>query len=364
MVLTARLARLMSSADSKLRAARPFVWVLVLLAWLDLWHRITTSWPGTAKVGWMAVLLVATALALRWRRFLPSPGTSRALNACVLVGFLAAAAWVTSEAVEILNRPERRGDGSDIALNTVAAGDWFLQGKNPYRERSQVQYVMEPGPLVSVTSDEVRLLGVPYAYGYPYFPVMFLTYLPFRWVTSQVNCLRLGNLLMLALNSIFILALARRLVPGRAGWTIGGLSAIAALSVELLIRESFDQGITDVIISTYALIGFWFMSRQQMGLAGVFLGLAQSCKLLPGPLLIAPALIWLFRKPGFWPLLIGYVLTCLLFIGPFFFASPAALKARHPLQMEREGVRSTRRFNKSRNFLSSQFRHMRQVSFE
>jgi hypothetical protein len=68
----------------------------------------------------------------------------------------------------------------DIGANTFVAGHWFMDGENPYAQRAQLVHRVEHAPGVTRSpAGQLLMWGVPYDYGYPYFPVMFLFYLPF-----------------------------------------------------------------------------------------------------------------------------------------------------------------------------------------
>lgn len=299
------------------RAVATFLWLLIWLAWWDLWDGATgTKWGGeVAKFGWMSGILALFLSSGRLRTLLP-PVAKVPRFVVIAAICLLSWAWISTAATR-LSLADRAGAGQDIALNTVAAENWILVGKNPYEHRAQLQHVMPPGPNVSIQGDETKLFGLRYSYGFPYYPGMFLSYLPFRLFARDVHSIALGNLILMLVNAALIFLLSRRMVP--AGFAIASVLAVLTLPDEL-----FNLAITDWIISTYALAAFLMLSRQRWWMSGAFLGLAQSCKLLPGALLIAVALVWLWKRPGFREVLLGYLATCLVVIGPFVLWSPSA----------------------------------------
>jgi uncharacterized membrane protein len=176
---------------------------------------------------------------------------------------------------------------------------------------------------VTVHGRDVRMYGVPYTYGFPYFPAMFLSYLPARAITSGYDSLRVANAIFLALNLLGIFWLTRRLSPAGLATTAGLAGCVAYVGVGALQTELFRYAITDLVIATYGVFAFLALSYRRWILAGVLFGLAQACKLLPGALLVLPVLLWLWGRPGGWKLLIAYVATSVVILLPFVLLSPA-----------------------------------------
>ena len=221
-----------------------------------------------------------------------------------------------------LERPQNRDYLIDIGANTYLAGDTFLDGRNPYATPNQIWHRVLPGPGVRIEDGQVLMYGLRYDYGFPYFPGLMLSYLPFRALAEGYDSIRIGNGILLMVNLLGIGLLARRLRPGAQGWVAAGLGGVAYLGVGVLGHELFHYGITDLVIATYALYGFVALAYGRYGLAGVLFGLAQACKLLPGPALILPVLLYLGTTREAWRLVVAYALTAILVVAPFILWDP------------------------------------------
>jgi len=167
-----------------------------------------------------------------------------------------------------LNRPGNENWVIDIAANTYAAGSLFLDGRNPYQERVQ-PHAITKGPDVEIDGDRVLMYGVPYTYGFPYFPAMFLSYLPFRAMTFGLHSIRIGNGVLLLLSVAGIIYLGRRLGPRGAPWTGTLVAGVAFLGIKDLPGQFFGFGVTDLVVGFYALYGFIALSRNRFLLAGI-----------------------------------------------------------------------------------------------
>lgn len=299
--------------------------MLFLLAiWLGSFHVLGHRIAGYGHLSFlMLILLVALLLrGGRGARFLPRTGGERTVR--IVLGVLLAALLVNLGIGLAAELARRSGDefAIDIAMNTYAAGTAFLEGKNPYAEFAQFWHEIKPGPHVAVRGGEIRMFGVPYTYGFPYFPAMLLSYLPVRAVVSGYDSLRVTNAILLALNLAGIVWLTRRLSPAARATTAGLVGAVAYVGVTVLPTELFRYAITDLVIATYALFAFVALSHRRWVVAGVLFGLAQACKLLPGPLLVAPVVLWLWGRPEMPRLLIAYAATSLVLIVPFVLPDP------------------------------------------
>jgi hypothetical protein len=217
----------------------------------------------------------------------------------------------------------------DIAANTYEAGRWFFdEGKNPYTHFSQVWDSLTPDiPNVTVEGDRTYLYGVPYYYGYPYFPMMFVAFEPFRQLVGDYNAMRWGNLVWQGVSLALIAGLCRALL-GAAAWRTGAvLAALAYLSVRAWANELFHEGVTDLVIAVFGLAGFLAMTLRRPVLSGVFLGLAFASKLLPAPMWFVLGAIWWWRNAG-WPacarFTAGFALVSGAIIGGFALQDPGA----------------------------------------
>jgi len=305
-------------------ATRPLLPLALLAIWLGIFHLLGHYTGGYGRLSFILLTLVAALLlgGGRLARVVPRTGGERPIR--IVLG-LVLAALLVSLAVGLaaeLARPSGEQFAVDIAMNTYAAGTAFLEGKNPYAEFAQVWHELKPGPHVTVEHGEVRMYGVPYTYGFPYFPAMLLSYLPMRAVVPGYDSLRVTNAILLALNLAGIFWLARRLAPAGLATLAGLAGGVAYVGVSVLRTELFRYAVTDLVIATYAVFAFVALSHQRWIVAGVLFGLAQACKLLPGPLLVAPAVLWLWGRPGMLKLLIAYAATSVAIILPFVLPAP------------------------------------------
>lgn len=269
-------------------------WLLTLnLLALTVWsHALATF-----------ALLLALAIALwlffgfrlRSRPGLPEVSEARegsTLRRRVLVGLLVVClgaqvhqAW--------LGFDEESGFLVDIALNTECAATALLDGRNPWAERCQLWHDVPPMPgkvevVAGVDGDnEVRMHGLRYAYGYPYFPAMAATYVPARAILGDGRAMRVTNVLLVLAHLVFLPLLVRRLVQGDPTEAIL-VALVAFLGVGRFGRELFEYAVTDIAISFWALLGFLAASHRRFALSGALLGVASACKLLPGPFLVVP----------------------------------------------------------------------------
>lgn len=212
----------------------------------------------------------------------------------------------------------------DVGENTYVAARHFLDGANPYTSKAQVAHTVEAGPHVELSAEGTRMFGIPYHYGYPYFPGMFLPYAAVALVVRSLHALRVTNVLLMAANVAGIWFLAQRLAVLASRRRIAGLVALGAyLGVAVYAHELFVFGVVDVLLSTFALYGFVALSHRRFGLAGALLGAAQACKLLPAPLLLLPVLVVLGGRAAR-AVAAGYAVVALALILPFLLPDPGA----------------------------------------
>ncbi len=212
----------------------------------------------------------------------------------------------------------------DIGLNTYLACESIAKGLNPYANRAQAWHTIDENhPNVQIVDGQVLLFGVPYYYGFPYFPAMFLSYLPFTLLLERYDAVRLLNVLLMGANLIGIRMLVARL--SRLHIERSQMVAIVAyLSIGVYWFEIFWLGIVDILLSTFILYAFLCLSNRQFVLGGVCLGLAQAAKLLPPPFLALGIVLLLLGREGFWRFLLAYTATGLAFILPFLLWDPQA----------------------------------------
>jgi len=296
--------------------------VFALAAWAALFNVVgLETWRHGRQT--FGLLLVAAALVLvlprarRWRTaWLCRP--RRGVGAVVLVATLAMAGHLLWGAGRAL---AERSSMTDIPRNTWHAGTVLLQGKNPYATRCQLWADLDRGDHVRHTGAGVELYGVPYRYGFPYFPGMLLGYLPARLCGLGEEGLRLWNLLLTAATGWILWRLVRRLAPDRSG---APLVAVAAfLCVWVYPQEIFEFAVVDILIAGLLVAAFLALDHDRWGLAGVLLGLAQGCKLLPAPVVVLALAAWAGGRPGWRRLALGFVLAAGLVILPFVLWDPA-----------------------------------------
>jgi hypothetical protein len=299
------------------------LWLLPLVVWGIIFNIVADQTWG---YGLQTFLLLIGAGGL----LLLLPGLARALDGAtrdpapwqryLLIAILLGLAGMTAIGVRD-GFTTRKEWLVDIGVNTYLAGSAFLDGANPYSSRAQIVEEIAPGPNVEQRGDTLMMYGVPYRYGYPYYPAMFLGYLPWRALAGGFDSIRVGNLVFMLLNVAGIFLLMRRLVPH----PLAPMIAVAAyLAIEAYPREIFEFGIVDIMISTAAVFAFLLLDRKKFLAAGILFGVAQACKLLPGPLLVLPALVWHYGRDGFRPLLGGYMAASLAIILPFLLIDPPA----------------------------------------
>ena len=226
---------------------------------------------------------------------------------------------------EQIQSPKNRTSLVDVGQNTYEAGRIFFKGGlNPYANRAQIWHTLKENDRIKLKDGQTHLLGVPYSYGYPYFPWMMFSYSAFMPLCANYNAVRLANLAFLALNLLGIWLVAVRLARD-GDRTVAALGAAALfLCFYKLDFQLFEYGVTDIVIGVYLLFGVVALQRKWDVAAGVLFGMAQACKLFPGAVLLPVAFFW-FRDPGRrWRFTGACVALLALVIGPFLLWDPAA----------------------------------------
>lgn len=227
---------------------------------------------------------------------------------------------------QILENPRYGEFLIDIGKNTyLAAETLFEEGQNPYTQRCQTEdWLVAPSPHIEKAEGEVTIYGVPYYFGYPYFPLMFLSYEPFRHVLPDFNAIRIGNALLYLLAVGAVGWLASRFGNAREKKPLALFSMMAFLGFRVWTEELFELGITDLLIFVYAVFGFIALTYKRHLVAGLLLGMTLAAKLLPGPFFFILVVAWCWKKEGALRFVFGYAFSSLIFILPFFAADPAA----------------------------------------
>jgi len=298
--------------------------LLVLLVWAALFNVVgAQTWRHGRQT--FVLLLAAAGLVLLLPRLRPRPRPRwlhrprRWLGAMVVCAVVVLGAHLLAGAASCLRA---RPDMTDIPLNTWEAGRVLLSGENPYAVRCQLWAEVGADPHVTRTEDGIRILGVPYHYGFPYFPGMLLGFLPARLLGLGVDGIRLWNLVLAVASGWGLVLLTRRLAPNQPAAT--WLALAAFLSVWVYAYEIFGYAVVDIMIATFALFAFVALSRGRWGLAGALLGLAWSCKLLPAPVLLLALLVWPGARSGLRSLLAWFSGVGVAVILPFVIWGPAA----------------------------------------
>jgi hypothetical protein len=244
------------------------------------------------------------------------------LLAIVLLG---AALWALADDVRELPNQLAKQEAPllDIGGNTWAAAVRFTDfGQNPYTHRTQLVPVTG-APGVSEENGRVTMFGVPYYYGFPYFPAMFLSYAPFRVFERGQHSIRIGNAFWLAVILVGAAWLAYRLAPEGRRSLAGGLAVLLVAITTGLGSQLFHFGITDMLIAAYVLLGLIALTYGRDATAGGFIGLAFSAKLLPGLLVAAVFFAWIARRGNARRALYGFAVTTAIVLLPFLLWNPA-----------------------------------------
>jgi len=215
--------------------------------------------------------------------------------------------------------------GSDIAANTYAA-DFFafdLQ-QNPYTSHAQTGHRVDDAPNVARVNGQLEMFGVPYYYGYPYFPAMFFLYQPFRWGDSTPQAIRTGNGVYYFLLLAAMAWLAAILVPKGYRVLAALLSMLGFAATLALAGELFMFCTTDIVIPLFTLLGFIALKYGRHSLSGALIGWVFACKLVPGGLFVLLFLIWFWRRPERWKFLIPMFAVILAVIVPYVLKDPSA----------------------------------------
>jgi hypothetical protein len=299
--------------------------VVAVVIWCGLLHEVFEhTWTYGQRT--FACILVLAALVAGVSRITRRASRlrlppSRAANV-LLASFVVAATLVfTAFHVAALHSHLFGRNSSvpivDVGLNTSCAAErLFDHGEDPYAHPCQVKSVAGAAH-VHVDARGTTMYGVPYEYGYPYFPVMFASYDPFREWTGSYRSILYGNLFFYAATILGIGWLARRLAPSReAAWA--ALLSVAAYSCVLgLGREIFYAGHTDGVIAAYALFGFIAATYGRHRTAGALFGLALAAKLLPGAIFASVLVAWYWPRPERWRFVGALAAVVAAFTVPF-----------------------------------------------
>lgn len=297
---------------------------LLALTFLGLFHYVGIETWGHGRESFprLLVLVAVVVGGSRLRSLERRIGTPNmlALAALALAAWLARSLGLACR--DALLNPGLATSAIDIARNVYEAGNQFVAGHNPYGERCQLGHVITPGPHITNTGGVLRMFGLEYRYGFPYFPAMILAYLPFRSLADGLHSIRLGNAAYLVIAALGAAVLAGKSVARPNSLLAASLALVAFLGVEVLAPEHFQLGVTDICIAAFAVVAYAALASEHVVVAGVFLGIAQAAKLLPGPLLMLPALAYVSGLQGRRRLFGAYALVSVILITPAFAANP------------------------------------------
>jgi hypothetical protein len=296
------------------------------ILWALLWNIVGTYTFGHGPQTFAC--LVAIGLLCAATPILPRLAALRAgrLPESLVIAVLAIAvlAWLAVHAT-ILAQAVRSDRMVDIGRNTLeAARRLFDQRENPYATHCQMDRLVGL-PHVTFAQGRPLIFGVPYDYGYPYFPVMFLAYQPFRLLDPGLEAIRYGNVVFFAAALVGAYWLAARLAPARrlAGW----LAVASTVAIWGLGFTVFRAGVTDLMIADFALFGFIALTYECGVAAGVLFGLAMAAKLTPGALLLPIVAAWHAKSsagPPRWPLWLSAAAVVAATLVPFVVWNPRA----------------------------------------
>ncbi len=262
-----------------------------------LWRTLFAAQPlDGLRTGLFALALAVIVAGRAWLRERGPRMGVRAARMLVLgaaamsvVGAVQLAeAWRQSTAFDSFD-----GSVLDIGANTHCAAAALLHGRNPYVARCQRTRVV-PDPARGVVREAdgtVRVRGVIYRSGYPYFPLMVAAYVPAVASRAPLAALRCTALAALLASLFAAAALVRSVVPRGDRALAFGATAAALLSVPQLGFELFEECATDVVIAPVLLLAFAAWERRRPALAGSLAAATLGMKLFPGALVIAAMLV-------------------------------------------------------------------------
>jgi uncharacterized membrane protein len=268
-------------------------------------------------------------IAILWQLLPSNSGSIQTHNkALPIIATISIVAAAISAIIGLFYQPEfliKMGGIIDIAANTYAATDAFAQGLNPYTTKAQLWVNTFPAdtPHIEVINDQITMYNIPYFHGYPYFPLMMLSYLPAYWLVDGYTAIRLTHIVLLALNVFAMKLLCDKCLPTKEQRNAALLIAITAyFGLLRYTLEAVLLGVTDILISTYILYCFVALSYQRYFLAGLLLGCAQACKLLPAPFIFIAISWMLYGSRHLWHFFAGFILSCTIIILPFIIWHP------------------------------------------
>ena len=300
--------------------------LFLVAAWCILLNFLTDEALNSGERQF-ALILGACGLVLAAKFLIPlNPfSSSSQARACIVAVSICAVLPFLYHDASAFVRDYNRPPGSDFMVNTLtAARTNFDQHKNPYETKAEFWWDPSKAPHVTQKNGRLYMFGVPYYYGYPYFPAMILTYEPLRRVVPTLGYIRIGNAIFLLITVVSVVWLAVLLVPPRNKWMAGAIAAASMLCLWTTTVSYFYEGQIDASIPMFTLLGIIAAWYRRPSISGILFGWAFACKLLPGGFLCLIMLAWFWRRPERLKFAIPMVLTFLAVMLPYILWNPPA----------------------------------------
>lgn len=314
------------------RTLASLVRLAMVAAWVFAWWQAvgylsahTFGWgPWTFPV-WLLLAGGLGSVGVGARAFdIPRPGhrAVRAITAIASLGAVLLLLRAIAVFPTFLSNPHAQTHLVDIGANTLAADRLILEGRNPYEGPAQLKHRLTPGGPIVVSGEDTTVFGVPYHYGFPYWPVMALGYLPWATAVEGVHAMRWANAFFALLSLGLATRLAARLSPGGVGLAVS-LTALVYLANDDMSLGPLFMGDADVLLGLLGVATATFAVEGRVSAAAIAGGLSQAAKILPAPFLGVAA--WRLtategRRRG----AATYAAVSLAFLLPFVLLNPAA----------------------------------------
>jgi hypothetical protein len=312
--------------DTSVGVSAPWVALGFVVMWSAILNIVTQQVANRGEQTFCYLLILCDLIiAAKLVKPLQKGRSPKVANAVICIAALIAFLPVFYHTVPAFFSTYHHPPQSDVGLNTFTAGQHqFDLKENPYSTKCQLWQDPSRSPHVTQVGKQLYMYGIPYYYGYPYFPAMFLTYEPLRRIEPTIASIRLGNGICYLATMIALAWLASLLVPpGRRA--VAAVLAVAALACTWILgQQYFLEGTTDVIIPMFALFGFIAAYYKHPSLAGILFGWAFACKLLPGGMFCLIMLFWYWRQTDRWKFILPMAATFLAVMVPYILMNPQA----------------------------------------
>jgi len=211
----------------------------------------------------------------------------------------------------------------DIGANTYAATRHLLESNNPYAHPAQLWVeTFSNKPNITELDGQVYMFGIPYYFGYPYFPTMALAYTPLSALFDSYAGIRVTNILLSGLNWLLVVEIVKHELVKRGHINnstqfVQQTSFILLFCLPAYLINIYYLGITDILITSFSLLCFLALGRDKIFIAGLCLGLAQASKLLPAPIFLLAIVCWLPLMRLRFQFIAGFALASLVLVLPF-----------------------------------------------